>query len=131
MSCGKPRQVQTDGGSVPIGCIPDRHQSQYDPGHGRHPNRQHHEQLRRTDLHRGATTYDAYIRRSNDADRTDRVDNIDYDYVVYIPDASLTLNVQDQVTLPSPVSASRPVVKVETKKDPLGQVCVVAYVGGA
>ncbi len=79
----------------------------------------------------GATTYDAYIRRSNDADRTDRVDNIDFDYVVYIPDASLTLNVQDQVTLPAPVSATRPIVKVETKKDPLGQVCVVAYVGGA
>ena len=79
----------------------------------------------------GATTYDAYIRRSNDADRTDRVDNIDYDYVVYIPDSSLTLNVQDQVTLPAPVSATRPVVKVDTKKDPLGQVCVVAYVGGA
>jgi hypothetical protein len=77
------------------------------------------------------TTYDAYITRRNDAGRGLDTDDIDYDYIVYIPDASLTLNVQDQITLPSPVSAVRPIVKVSTRKDPLGQVGVVAYVGGA
>ena len=40
-----------------------------------------------------------------------------------------TLNVEDQITLGAPVSATRPLVKVETRKDPLGQVGVVAYVG--
>ncbi len=49
--------------------------------------------------------------------------------MVYIPDSSLTLNVEDQITLPAPVSDTRPLVKVKTMKDPLGQVAVVAYVG--
>ena len=52
-----------------------------------------------------------------------------YKRVFYIPDSSLTLNVEDQITLGAPVSATRPLVKVETKKDPLGQVGVIAYVG--
>ena len=51
------------------------------------------------------------------------------DWVIYVPDSSLTLNVEDQVTLGAPISATRPLVKVETRKDPLGQVGVVAYVG--
>jgi hypothetical protein len=75
-----------------------------------------------------ATTYDAYIRRANEADR-DENELTKVAWVVYIPDSSLTLNVEDQITLPSPISAIRPLVKVETKKDPLGQVAVVAYVG--
>ena len=76
----------------------------------------------------GATTYDAYIRRANEADR-DENELTKIAYVVYIPDSSLTLNVEDQITLGAPVSATRPLVKVETKKDPLGQVGVIAYVG--
>ena len=75
-----------------------------------------------------ATTYDCYIRRANEADR-DENELTKVAWVVYIPDSSLTLNVEDQITLPSPISAIRPLVKVETKKDPLGQVAVVAYVG--
>ena len=51
------------------------------------------------------------------------------DYICYIPDASLTLDVDDELTLPAPISATRPIVKVATRKDPLGQVCIVAYVG--
>lgn len=80
----------------------------------------------------GATTYDAYVRRKNTTDRDsdERGDALDYEYVVYIMDDSLTLNVQDQVSLPAPVSGTRPVVMVETRKDPGGQVGVVAYVGG-
>ena len=76
----------------------------------------------------GATTYDAYIRRANEADR-DMDETTKIAWVVYIPDSSLTLNVEDQITLPSPISDTRPLVKVKTMKDPLGQVAVVAYVG--
>ena len=76
----------------------------------------------------GATTYDAYIRRANEADR-DENELTKIAWVVYIPDSSLTLNVEDQITLPSPVSGTRPLVKVRTAKDPLGQVAVVDYVG--
>ena len=77
----------------------------------------------------GTTSYDAYVRRANEADRDVNVDNIDYDYVAYIPSSSLTLSVDDEITLPAPLSAIRPIVKVETRKDALGQVAVVAYVG--
>ena len=75
-----------------------------------------------------ATTYDCYIRRANEAER-DADDLVKIAWVVYIPDSSLTLNVEDQITLPAPVSDTRPLVKVKTMKDPLGQVAVVAYVG--
>jgi hypothetical protein len=77
----------------------------------------------------GATTYSAYVRRVEVADRTTDVDLQNVDYICYIPDASLTLDVDDELTLPAPISAVRPIVKVGTRKDPLGQVCVVAYVG--
>ena len=75
------------------------------------------------------TSYDAYVRRVEVADRTTDVDLQNVDYICYIPDASLTLDVDDELTLPAPISAVRPIVKVGTRKDPLGQVCIVAYVG--
>ena len=75
-----------------------------------------------------ATSYDAYIRRSNESDRGIN-DLVECDWVVYIPDSSLTLDVDDQLTLPAPISATRPIVQVETKRDPNGQVGVIAYVG--
>ena len=77
----------------------------------------------------GATTYSAYVRRVEQADRTADLDLQNVDYICYIPDASLTLDVDDELTLPAPISATRPIVKVATRKDPLGQVCIVAYVG--
>jgi hypothetical protein len=76
----------------------------------------------------GATTYDCYIKRAEASDR-DISEEAVIEWVVYIPDPSLTLDTEDQLTLPSPVSGTRPVVKVETRKDELGQVAVVAYVG--
>ena len=75
-----------------------------------------------------AVSYDAYIRRANEAER-DMDEKKKIDWVIYVPDSSLTLNVEDQVTFGAPISATRPLVKVETRKDPLGQVGVVAYVG--
>ena len=78
----------------------------------------------------GATTYDAYIRRVNSSDLNDRDDFNDVEWVVYIMDDSLTLEVDDQLTLPSPVSGVRPIRRLDTRKDPNGQVGVVAYMGG-
>ena len=76
-----------------------------------------------------ATTYDAYVVRVEASDRTVNNDLVDVDYVVYIPDASLTMRVDDQITLPAPISATRPIVRVNIKKDPLGQVGVIIYCG--
>jgi len=75
----------------------------------------------------GATTYDAYIVRAEDVTR-DLDENIMVTWAVYIPDASLTLNVVDQITLPAPISATRPIVQVKTKKDEHKQQAVVAFV---
>lgn len=76
-----------------------------------------------------ATTYPAYVRRITEADRD--VSNVDaqVDFVVYIPDQTLSLAVDDQITLPAPVSATRPIVKVDIRSDALGQVGVVVFIG--
>ena len=76
-----------------------------------------------------ATSYDAFITRVSASDRNVREDLIDTEFIVYIPDASLTLNVDDQITLPAPISGVRPIVRVNTKKDTHGQVAVISYVG--
>lgn len=76
----------------------------------------------------GATTYDCWIRRAEVAER-DIDERIVIEWVVYIPDDSLTLNVDDQLTLGAPVSATRPVVRADSRRDETGQVAVVAYVG--
>jgi len=78
-----------------------------------------------------ATSYDAYIMRVEEAQRSVNDDLAMVDYICYIPDSSLTLNVEDQITLPAPISDTRPIVRVNTKRDPLGQVAVVAYVGSS
>lgn len=76
-----------------------------------------------------ATTYDAFVIRVSAAERNVREDLVDTEYIAYIPDASLTLEVDDQITLPAPVSGVRPIIRVNIKKDPLGQVAVIAYCG--
>ena len=76
-----------------------------------------------------ATSYDCYIMRVEEAQRSVNDELAIVDYICYIPDSSLTLNVDDQLTLPAPISDTRPIVRVNTKRDPLGQVAVVAYVG--
>jgi hypothetical protein len=67
----------------------------------------------------GATTYDAYIiqcRRST----TNVEDNlVDVDYIAYIPNATIATDVDSQITLPAPISETRPIVRVNTKRDPL------------
>ena len=77
----------------------------------------------------GATTYDAYILRVEEARRSADENLIDVDYLCYIPDASIAVDVTGQITLPSPISETRPIVRVNTKRDPLGQVAQVIYVG--
>ena len=77
----------------------------------------------------GATTYDAYILRVEEARRSADENLIDVDYLCYIPDASIAVDVTGQITLPSPISETRPIDRVNTKRDPLGQVAQVIYVG--
>ena len=76
-----------------------------------------------------ATTYPAYVRRITQAERDASNVDAQVDYVVYIPDQTLSLAVDDQVTLPAPVSGTRPIVKVDLRSDAVGQVGVVVYIG--
>jgi len=77
----------------------------------------------------GATSYDAYIVRVEEGRRSADETLIDIDYICYLPDASVAIDPDGQITLPSPISATRPIVRVNTKRDPLGQVAQVVYVG--
>lgn len=76
-----------------------------------------------------ATTYDAYIRQVTETERNVAGDNAVADWVVYIPSDTVTLGLDDELTLPAPVSAIRPVLRVDIKKDATGQVGVIAFVG--
>ena len=77
----------------------------------------------------GATTYDAYIIRVEEARRNADENLIDVDYIAYIPNATIAVDVTGQITLPAPISDTRPIVRVNTKLAPLGQVAQVVYVG--
>ena len=77
----------------------------------------------------GATTYDAYIIRVEEARRTADENLSDVDYIAYIPNATIAVDITSQITLPAPISETRPIVRVNTKRDPLGQVAQVIYVG--
>ena len=77
----------------------------------------------------GATTYDAYIIRVEEARRNADENLVDVDYIAYIPNATISADVDSQITLPSPISETRPILRVNTKRDPLGQVAQVVYVG--
>ena len=48
---------------------------------------------------------------------------------MFIPDASLNINPEDEITLPAPISAVRPIIKVERRTDNFGQQCVVVFCG--
>jgi len=76
-----------------------------------------------------ATTYDAYIIRVEEARRNADENLIDVDFIAYIPNATIAVDVTGQITLPAPISDTRPIVRVNTKRDPLGQVAQVVYVG--
>ena len=77
----------------------------------------------------GATTYDAYIIRVEESRRNAEEDLVDIDYIAYIPNATIAADVDSQITLPAPISETRPIVRVNTKRDPLGQVAQIVYVG--
>ena len=77
----------------------------------------------------GSTSYDAYITRVTESDRGDRNDLIDVEWIAYIPDGTITVDVDAEITLPAPISGTRPIVRVNTKRDPNGQAAVVVYVG--
>lgn len=74
------------------------------------------------------TTYDAYVQEGTNVIRNNVNEEVVADYVAYIPDASLTLTVNDQINMP--VVGVRPIVKVRYRSDENGQQAVIAYVGG-
>tara|TARA_R110000824_G_scaffold96453_4_gene230961 strand:- start:2129 stop:2500 length:372 start_codon:yes stop_codon:yes gene_type:complete len=74
-------------------------------------------------------SYECYILRVEQSQRNVDENLVEVDYICYIPDASVAVDVTSQVTLPAPISATRPIVRVNTKRDPLGQVAQVIYVG--
>ena len=76
-----------------------------------------------------ATTYPAYVRRVTRSERETDTDLARCEYVAYIPTQTLTLEVDDQITLPAPISGTRPIVRIDIRSDALGQVAVVAYIG--
>jgi hypothetical protein len=75
------------------------------------------------------TTYNAYVRRSTKAERGGSNDQAVVEWIVYIPDSSLVLAVGDELTLPAPVSAVRPIVRVDIVKTVAGQAAVTVWVG--
>jgi len=74
-------------------------------------------------------SYDAYIIRVDEARRNAEENLIDVDYICYVPDTTIAIAITSQITLPAPISETRPIVRVNTKRDPLGQVAQVIYVG--
>lgn len=75
-----------------------------------------------------ATAYPCYVERTvNQPAGID--ENATVEFTVYIPDQTVALTVDSQITLPAPISATRPIIAVETLADPLGQVGQVIYVG--
>ena len=74
-------------------------------------------------------TYDAYVRRITGADRGLSKDEAVVEWLVYILSRTLALAVDDEITLPAPLSGIRPIVKVTVMKDNYGQVGVTAHVG--
>jgi len=75
-----------------------------------------------------ATTYDCYIQRTLDQPAGVNAD-VTVEYKVFIPDRTIAVDTGDQITLPAPVSGTRPIVAVETLADPLCQVGQVVYIG--
>ena len=73
--------------------------------------------------------YDAYVRATSELDRTLNGEEIIADYIVYIPHQTLTVSADDEITLPAPVSGIRPIEKVDTLRDALGQVGLRIYIG--
>jgi len=51
----------------------------------------------------GATTYDAYIIRVEEARRTADENLSDVDYIAYIPNATIAVDITSQITLTAPI----------------------------
>ena len=75
-----------------------------------------------------AVEYNAYIQRVVQQPPGINGD-VTVEYKVFLPHQTVALNTGDQITLPSPISGTRPIVAVETAADPLGQVAQVVYIG--
>ena len=53
-----------------------------------------------------ATSYDAYIIRVEESRRNADENLRDIDYIAYIPDGTIAADVDSQITLPAPISAT-------------------------
>ena len=73
------------------------------------------------------TSYDARVEQTSVVIRNNRDEDVVSEFVAYIPDNSLTLTVNDQISMP--VVGVRPIIKVEYRTDDLGKKAVVAFIG--
>ena len=74
-----------------------------------------------------ATAYKAYVQRLNRASSDVEKDDIVAEWVAYIPSATLTVGIDDEVEYPTGVI--RPVVEVDYRFDERGQQFVVVSIG--
>ena len=76
-----------------------------------------------------ATTYSAYVQRVNSSSADLERDDSVAEWVAYIPSATLSVGIDDEVEYPT--SVIRPVVKVDYRYDQHGQQFVVVSIGKA
>jgi hypothetical protein len=76
-----------------------------------------------------ATTYSAYVQRVNKSSADVERDDAVAEWVAYIPSATLTVGIDDEVEYPT--SVIRPVVEVDYRYDEHGQQFVVVSIGRA
>ena len=70
----------------------------------------------------------AYLKRSTtNAEGFD--DTVIVEYEVNIPSTTLAVDTNDEITLPSPISGIRPILRAEAHNDVNGQVGVTLYLG--
>lgn len=74
-----------------------------------------------------ATTYSAYVQRVNKASSDLEQDEAVAEWIAYIPSATLSIGLDDEVEYPT--SVIRPVVKVDYRFDEHGQQFVVVSIG--
>lgn len=74
-----------------------------------------------------ATSYSAYVQRVNTSSADVERDDSVAEWVAYIPSATLTIGIDDEVEYPA--SVIRPVVKVDYRYDEHGQQFVIVSIG--
>lgn len=73
-------------------------------------------------------SFDCYIERMLEQPEGFDAD-VTVEYKVFVPDPACDLDTGSQITLPAPVSGTRPIVGVWTVADPTGTIGQVIYIG--